>query len=582
MGLCLLAGAFCAPALPALAEAWAEEPVEEPEGIPCTVEGTVLTVAEGVQRMEAGFWGADASQVEVVVLPQSLTYVGPYGIPYGDTVKEYRVAPGNLHFQAVDGVLYTKDGAGLVAFPAARGGSYALLPETRWINNGAFVGNSDLWELTLPEGMEQVTPPAGVQQTVPPDGEEPVLVIDEGERFSEPPYGLRRLELPSTLRTLADSWMRVGTLQDFQVAENSPYLYDLEGVLFSREGALLSYPRGRQPTHYDVPSGTTAIGDGAFSSLWQLESVALPSSVQSIGELAFSGCTALQRVATPLGLQFIGEFAFNDCVSLESLALPPGVQLAERAFDNCPRLTGEAGVFGKLQTEFFPNGLRAIVNPEDTHGTVPLLETASASANALALLPCGLLVNLEGQEGKYYRVFTYLLNQDGGTEGYVEKSRVQLINHLQTLFTPDYAGMAPGQSTITLLGTECIWPDSQSVQEVLTEPKGIYFLAGQAALVWAGAEYSGYQCMPIRETQLYVKDIPEGKRFGYVVSSGLQSRLHLREKPTKSGKSLGKFFSGTQVEILGEEGDFFEVRVGFQEGYMMKEFVREVKEWTGE
>ncbi|MBR2942824.1 MAG: SH3 domain-containing protein, partial [Clostridia bacterium] len=54
-------------------------------------------------------------------------------------------------------------------------------------------------------------------------------------------------------------------------------------------------------------------------------------------------------------------------------------------------------------------------------------------------------------------------------------------------------------------------------------------------------------------------------------------RLHLREKPSKSAKSFGKFYNRTPVCVLGMEGEWAHVRIGNEadgmEGYMMKEFL---------
>ena len=68
----------------------------------------------------------------------------------------------------------------------------------------------------------------------------------------------------------------------------------------------------------------------------------------------------------------------------------------------------------------------------------------------------------------------------------------------------------------------------------------------------------------------------DNQRFGIVISEDARDRLNLRAEPSKNGEKLGKYFSGTQVEILEESGDWFRVRVNFQEGWVMKEFIREV------
>lgn len=59
----------------------------------------------------------------------------------------------------------------------------------------------------------------------------------------------------------------------------------------------------------------------------------------------------------------------------------------------------------------------------------------------------------------------------------------------------------------------------------------------------------------------------------YVINPKPEDRLHLRDKPSGDGESLGKYYTGTVVEVLGQNGDYSNVRVGNQRGYMLREFL---------
>ena len=63
-----------------------------------------------------------------------------------------------------------------------------------------------------------------------------------------------------------------------------------------------------------------------------------------------------------------------------------------------------------------------------------------------------------------------------------------------------------------------------------------------------------------------------------VVSDDPQKRLHLRVAPNKEAKSLGKYYSGTAVQVLDEQGEWAHVSVYGIEGYVMKEFLVFVEE----
>lgn len=67
----------------------------------------------------------------------------------------------------------------------------------------------------------------------------------------------------------------------------------------------------------------------------------------------------------------------------------------------------------------------------------------------------------------------------------------------------------------------------------------------------------------------------------YVVNpGGWDQRLHLRTKPDKSAPSLGRYYTGVRVQVLGQEGEWCRVRIASglrgarPEGYMMAAYLR--------
>ena len=52
-----------------------------------------------------------------------------------------------------------------------------------------------------------------------------------------------------------------------------------------------------------------------------------------------------------------------------------------------------------------------------------------------------------------------------------------------------------------------------------------------------------------------------------------QDRLHLRVKPERGAKSLGKYYNGTPVRVLEQKGDWAKVSIFGVEGWMMKEYL---------
>ena len=74
-------------------------------------------------------------------------------------------------------------------------------------------------------------------------------------------------------------------------------------------------------TRVSIPSGVTAIPEGAFSGYEKLASVSIPNTVKSIGKNAFNSCYALSGITIPNSVTSIGEKAFSYCDGLTSVVI---------------------------------------------------------------------------------------------------------------------------------------------------------------------------------------------------------------------------------------------------------------------
>jgi len=139
----------------------------------------------------------------------------------------------------------------------------------------------------------------------------------------------------------------------------------------SGTGAMADYTSSTPWSDSDIKtivieSGVTSIGEGAFASCYNLESVSIPASVTSIGARAFEYCglatTAptvsfaegstpltigvrafyyanLKSIDIPNRVTSIGEQAFSGCSSMESVSIPASVtSISAEAFWNCGML----------------------------------------------------------------------------------------------------------------------------------------------------------------------------------------------------------------------------------------------------
>ena len=88
-----------------------------------------------------------------------------------------------------------------------------------------------------------------------------------------------------------------------------------------------------------VPDTVTAIGEGAFESCKNLESIVLSKRLQEIYRGAFHNCTKLKSIVLPNTMRKIGISAFEGCSSLSSVTLGTGLrEIGIWAFNNCPSL----------------------------------------------------------------------------------------------------------------------------------------------------------------------------------------------------------------------------------------------------
>ena len=153
---------------------------------------------------------------------------------------------------------------------------------------------------------------------------------------------LTEIAIPATVTTIGSSVFHgCSQLVGIQVDKGNPYYCSVDGVLYSAQmDVLLSYPAGKQETHFTVPSTVVEIGETAFGNANNLNSIILPEGLITIGYSAFYGCSALTGVTIPSTVVNIGSFAFENCSELTSITIPANVRsIGVAAFDYCTNLT---------------------------------------------------------------------------------------------------------------------------------------------------------------------------------------------------------------------------------------------------
>ena len=96
-----------------------------------------------------------------------------------------------------------------------------------------------------------------------------------------------------------------------------------------------------------IPDGVKSIGEYAFCSCRNIESVTIPDSVTSIGRSAFEDCEWLNSITIGNAVNSIGDAAFYGCNMLSGvIIIPDSVEsIGSQAFRGCVNLFGFIGKY---------------------------------------------------------------------------------------------------------------------------------------------------------------------------------------------------------------------------------------------
>ncbi len=188
---------------------------------------------------------------------------------------------------------------------------------------------------------------------------------------------LTSISLPDSVTEIGDfEFDYCYRLASVKVGENNPKYKDIDGNLYTKDGRLILYARGKTATSFAIPDGVTAINGAAFRFCRNLKSITIPTSVTSIEDRAFYDCTGLTSITVdennlnyksidgnlytkdgttliryadektqtsfviPDGVTHIAGYAFYDCDNLTSIQIPDSVTSIEGgAFYSCNSLT---------------------------------------------------------------------------------------------------------------------------------------------------------------------------------------------------------------------------------------------------
>ena len=222
---------------------------------------------------------------------------------------------------------------------------------------------------------------------------------------------LKSVYIPNSVIEIGDNpWVDCYSMNEIDL-ENNDNFRVIDGVLFTKDlSRLITYPRGKSDTYYEIPYGVETIGANAFYWNNDITEIYIPESVTTIEKSAFVCCEHIVYMSIPKsvtkiegnpwvrcgrlgenakiemadndyycsvddfiftkdmkkmvaylsikpetsytipnGVEIIGEEAFPGFCKLESITIPKGVKIIE---DNA--------FCGNMKTLFIPDGVESI------------------------------------------------------------------------------------------------------------------------------------------------------------------------------------------------------------------------------
>lgn len=230
-----------------------------------------------------------------VKLPASLKTLGFSSFRSCSALTNIIVDVNNVNFVTEDGILFNKDKTKLILYPSGKTSSSYTIPDTiTEIGETAFAGCEFLTNVTFPINLRTV------------------------KRWAFSECSLVSVDLSGcvNLEAIEGGPFLCTTLTDIIVDKNNSKYCTENGILFNKEKTeLVQYPSGKPEKSYKVPDSVIKIGDSAFMSCENLETVEFSTNVVRLEAHAFE-VADLISIKFPANLESIGVCAFMSCEKL--------------------------------------------------------------------------------------------------------------------------------------------------------------------------------------------------------------------------------------------------------------------------
>ena len=225
-------------------------------------------------------------------------------------------------------------------------------------------------------------------------------------------------------------------------------------------------------------------------------------------------------------------------------------------------------------------GIYAVVRLSDSSSRLNLRAQPSASSSVVGKLAHGTRVEVLETRGDWARILY------AGATGYVMKSYLQLEESVPVP-TPT-AGVSPGQwATLTLSSTSGRMHVRQGPStstpsldilshgarvEVLGETGEWSNIRANGVVGYVKTQYLVFDAATATPTPAPTAGVPSGQWATLNLGSS-SGRMHVRQGPSTSTPSLDIIAHGARVEVLGEVGEWSNIRVNGVVGYVKTQYL---------
>lgn len=257
---------------------------------------TGITIPNSVLSIKGGAF-ASCKSLSSITIPRSVSSIGIQVFDGCTNLNAIVVDSLNSFYCSLDGVLFNKDQAKLVAYPGGKSGNYKIKSSVTSVESGAFAGCHNLDYIAIPRSVTNI--------------------------------GYFAFNSCSSLETISVE------------AENQAYS-SMNGVLFNKsQTKLISYPDGKVGSSYTIPDGVISIGSGAFDDCINLINIIVSDGVTTVGGDAFRSCSSLTSISLPNSITDIAGGAFLFCSNLMYITVPDGITVIDYdTFGGCSSLSG--------------------------------------------------------------------------------------------------------------------------------------------------------------------------------------------------------------------------------------------------